>query len=599
MNKDDVYTLIVKKFSLGKDEFGSNIYIYRPLELQIGFVSEDIFYNDNGREYHSIENISFVNREYDEGYYLAYTKEELEEFHKVSDNAAIYRFYQDIIDNKLIVSLEEEPNLYTIKVINKDILLDNEMSFLYDDKNEELGLSLDSLKEIIESGDLEKLKNVVEKLEEVKSSIINIPDEEKKPVIEQKSHEEENKEDAFTKEQKKELEEEILRQAKAKELEELFNKEEAAVTITKKDIRDLYADLKSKVIGQDEAIETACYTIYKNAKLKDGETKTNCIFIGPTGSGKSMITDIIGEFLKGKPLVHIDSNSLSTTGYVGANVEDCLSQLLVKADGNKFIAEHGIVVFDEVDKKGTKDNGDVGGKGVINQLLRFVEGQQYTVEYYWNNKKRSTLFDTTNLTVFACGAFPEVYEQLINKTVSKNTIGFNGNVRSLDAIEQEKKDAEKELEIAPGDLASKGKMGPEFTGRFIIAPLHKLDKEALVKIMTESKVSPLNKEIDLLEEDDVIFYHDDKFVDAIAEMAYNEGSGGRGVKNSIDQIFKKIIKKTIFTLDDDLVDADGKVYLYGTTNEEGKVVVNTSTGENLLDNDSKEKKSKVLTKNKK
>lgn len=599
MNKDDVYTLIVKKFSLGKDEFGSNIYIYRPLELQIGFISEDIFYNDNGREYHSIENISFVNREYDEGYYLAYTKEELEELHKVSDNAAIYRFYQDIIDNKLIVSLEEDPNLYTIKVIGKDKVLDNEMSFLYDKKNEEVGLSLDSLKDIIESGDLEKLKSLVKKLEEAKTSIIINPKEKKKTIIKERPHEEEKKEDAFTKEQKKELEEEILRQAKAKELEELFNKEEAAITITKQDIRDLYADLKAKVIGQDEAIETACYTIYKNAKLKDGEIKTNCIFIGPTGSGKSMITDIIGEFFKAKPLVHIDSNSLSTTGYVGANVEDCLSQLLVKADGNKFIAEHGIVVFDEVDKKGTKDNGDVGGKGVINQLLRFVEGQQYKVEYYWNNKKRTTLFDTTNLTVFACGAFPEVYEQLINKNVTKNVMGFNGNVRSLDTIEQEKKDAEKELEIAPEDLASKGKMGPEFAGRFIIAALHKLDKEALIKTMTESKASPLNKVIDLLEEDDIIFYHDDKFVNAIAEMAYNEGSGGRGVKNSIDKIFKKIIKKTVFTIDDDLVDADGKVYLYGTTDDEGKIIVKTSTGENLLEKKSKENNNKVLTKNKK
>ena len=83
-------------------------------------------------------------------------------------------------------------------------------------------------------------------------------------------------------------------------------------------------------------------------------------------------------------------------------------------------------------------------------------------------------------------------------------------------------------------------------------------------------------------------------------MAYKEGSGGRGVKNSIDQIFKKIIKKTIFTIDDDLVDkTDGKVYLYGTTNDDREIVVKTATGENLLDNKSKETKDKVLTLNKK
>ena len=67
MEKDDVFTIIVKKFHLGKDSYGSDIYIYRPLELQNGFIMEDIFYNDNAREYRSIDEISFVNKEYDEG----------------------------------------------------------------------------------------------------------------------------------------------------------------------------------------------------------------------------------------------------------------------------------------------------------------------------------------------------------------------------------------------------------------------------------------------------------------------------------------------------------------------------------------------------
>ena len=585
MDKDDVYTIIVRKFPLGKDEYGNDIYIYRPLEFQTGFISEGIFYNDNAREYKSLIDISFVDKDLDEGYYMALTKEDLRDTYDVEDARDIYRLYQDIIENKLVVCLEEGEGIYTTTIIDKDSILsdiDLGKALLYCYYSDgQVVVPIDDIKEIVETGDIEVIQDYINQLDEFQQNIdeFNFEDDI------------EDKESALTEEDKREIAEEIMREQKRKEAEAAFQEEEE-ISITKEQIRDLYKELMGKVIGQEEAIETACYVIYKNSRLKDGETKTNCIFVGPTGSGKSMIADSIGEVLKNKPLVHIDSNSLSTTGYVGANVEDCLSQLMVKADGNKNIAEHGIVVFDEVDKKGTKDNGDVGGKGVINQLLRFVEGQQYTVEYIQGGKKRSTIFDTTNLTVFACGAFPEVYDDLISKNVNKNTIGFGTSVKSKEELEEERKESFNTIEISQEELALKGIIGPEFTARFIIAPLHKLSRDNLKEIMTKSTASPLTRQVQLLNEDNIIFCSDEKFVDTIASDAYKEGSGGRGVKNTLDKVFKKVIKKAVFTLDDSLVDEEtGNVYLYGTADDDGNLQVITATGENLLED--KPIKSKI------
>lgn len=589
MEKDDVYTVIVKKFPLGKDSFGSDIYIYKPLEIQQGFISDDIFYNDNAREYHSIEDIMVKNKEFDEGYFLDLTKEELLEQYNIETEKEIYDFYNDLIENSFVLGYVDMDGMLTISTMNKDKLLEEDM-FTIAYTGGDIVIPLENVKEVLSTGDMEQINQFVEALDVYKENIENM-------IIDQAhEEEEEQKEDLLSEEDKKEIAEELLKQQQMKEIEEAFAKEEAVTNISKEKIRELYKDLMSKVIGQEEAIETACYVIYKNARLKDGESKTNCIFVGPTGSGKSMIADTIGAFLKEKPLVHVDANSLSTTGYVGDNVEDCLSQLMVKADGNKFIAEHGIVVFDEVDKKGTKDNGDVGGKGVINQLLRFVEGQQYKVEYVLNNKKRQVIFDTTNLTVFACGAFPEVYDELINSKTEKPTMGFNGVVKTKEEIEKEKKEKINSIDISHEDLATKGKMGPEFTGRFIIAPLHRLTKDTLKDIITTSKASPLTREIKLLEEDDIVFYNDDKFVESIASKAYDEGTGGRGVKNSIEKVFKKIVKKTVLTMDDQYVDEEtGKTYLYGTADDEGNIIVKTKDGNNILEDEVKEKsKGKVL-----
>ena len=597
-NLDLCYSIIVKKFNLGKDDGLKDLFIYKPVEIVFGMVDDDdIFINENGREYKNIVNVSFGDKsDEDEGYFLCLTEKEAEETFGTTDEEEIYGYYEDLLFNKILIGVEGEEQSCYINIVDKEIIKNLDSHLIGFSGNDAI-IPMKQFEEVLETNDLDKVKQFFNQITTIKQELDNSIEEALNKEDDDKLSEDEidglNKEKALSEEDKKELEEEMIKSAKEQELEEIFlGEDEYSVEFKRKKIKELYKRLHEVVIGQDDAIDTVCYTIYKNSKLKDGEKKTNCILVGPTGSGKSLLLETIAKEY-GMPIVHVDSNSLSTTGYVGDNVEDCLGQLMTKADGNQIKAEHGIVVFDEVDKKGTSDNGDVGGKGVINQLLRFVEGQDYNVDYVLNNRKRHCVFNTTNLTVFACGAFPEIYDKLLKKKTSGNNIGFNVTVKSE---EEKKKERTKQLEslnITQEDIGTIGKMGPEFAGRFIVASLHKLTKEDLVNIMKNSKESPLLRESQLLEEDDVVLYNDDKFVEKIAEDAYNSGTGGRGVRNTIESLFKIINKKVIF--EDSLKREDnGKIYLYGTVDDEGKLCILGNDGSvNILED--KKAKSKGKT----
>ena len=603
MDEEDLefcYSLVVKKFNLGKDDGMKDIFIYKPVEIIFGIIGEDdTFINDNGREYKSIVDLCFLDKNGDdEGYFLCLSESEIEENYGVTDPEEIYGFYEEILYNKLMIATEGDNNSCYISVIDKEDLK-NINSQMLGFSGDDAIIPMKDIQDLLEMDDPQFIKDYLNHITSLKEEIDRQIDEalydESEPELSEDDIDGLNKEKVLTEKDKKLLEEEIARDAKEHELEELFLGQEDTYSpeYKRKKIKELYKKLHEVVIGQDEAIDTVCYTIYKNTKLKDGEKKTNCILVGPTGCGKSLILEVLAKEYD-MPVVHVDSNSLSTTGYVGDNVEDCLAQLMVKSDNNQHKAEHGIVVFDEVDKKGTTDNGDVGGKGVINQLLRFVEGQDYNVEYVYNNRKRHCVFNTTNLTVFACGAFPEIYETLMKKQSSGSGIGFTSSVKSEEEKKAERKKQLESLNISQEDIGTIGRMGPEFAGRFIVAPLHKLTKENLISIMRDSKESPLTRESQLLSEDDVEFYNDERFVEKIAEDAYKSGTGGRGVRNTIETIFKTINKKVIF---EDAVEPEenGKVYLYGTVDDDGNLCILGNKGSiNLLEDPKNKSKTKVL-----
>ena len=140
------------------------------------------------------------------------------------------------------------------------------------------------------------------------------------------------------------------------------------------DVNDMKKFLDEKVIGQEDAKRAVIQTIFMNKIVKDPKDKLSCLLVGPTGSGKTLLLERVGEYL-GTPVQIIDTTQITMQGYIGAKIEDFLSMLLTKTNGDVAKAEESIVVFDEIDKKGSSSNSDVSGNPLWNQK----KGQKSTI----------------------------------------------------------------------------------------------------------------------------------------------------------------------------------------------------------------------------
>ena len=149
---------------------------------------------------------------------------------------------------------------------------------------------------------------------------------------------------------------------------------------------DIKAHLDRFVIRQDDAkkvLATAVCDHYHHARMmrerRDAVdevefAKQNVIIVGPTGVGKTYLIKHIADLI-GVPFVKADATKFSETGYVGADVDDLVRDLVAKANGNIELAEHGIIYLDEVDKiatSGDRLGRDVSGRGVQTTLLKLM-----------------------------------------------------------------------------------------------------------------------------------------------------------------------------------------------------------------------------------
>lgn len=267
-----------------------------------------------------------------------------------------------------------------------------------------------------------------------------------------------------------------------------------------------------------------------NSLADESISKNTCLLVGPTGSGKTLIAESVAKFLD-LPFVNIDTTQLTMPGYVGANIEDFLGRLIESANGDIEKAESGIVMLDEIDKKGSESNGDVAGKGVLNTLLPFVQGTTYDVRY--NNRKVS--FDTSNLTIFMTGAFTDVAKGVSDKSsYTDSKIGFGTSQKN-----QNKEDiAYKKLNIE--DFVKHGDFPVELVGRISnIVQLSGHTKESLRTILTDSNISVLRLEIEKLKKINVEVKYSDDYLDAVAEKALKLKTGARSLKSTVEKSIKE------------------------------------------------------------
>lgn len=324
--------------------------------------------------------------------------------------------------------------------------------------------------------------------------------------------------------------------------------------------------LDDYVIGQDMAkirLSVAVYNHYKRITQKVEEDnieieKSNCLLLGKTGTGKTMLAKTIAKMLN-VPFTIVDATVLTEAGYVGEDVESIISRLLQAADYNVERAEHGIIFIDEIDKISRKSDNpsitrDVSGEGVQQGLLKLLEGSKVLVAPEGGRKhpdQKMIEVDTTNI-LFICGGAFEGIERKIAMRLNRHAVGFTEQLKR-----EQIKDENILKYITPADLRSFGLI-PEIIGRLpVITYLDDLDAEALKRILIEPKNAIIKQYIKLFKIDGITLHIDENVYQYIVDKAIENKLGARGLRGITENIMtqamfdmpSKKVKEFTITLD--------------------------------------------------
>ncbi len=366
--------------------------------------------------------------------------------------------------------------------------------------------------------------------------------------------------------------------------------------------KQIFDSLSEYVVGQEQAkkvLSVAVYNHYKriNAGVSanpDVELeKSNILFVGPTGVGKTHLARTLAKMLD-VPFTIADATALTEAGYVGEDVENILLHLIQAADFDVQRAERGIVYIDEIDKISRKSDNpsitrDVSGEGVQQALLKIIEGTTANVPPQGGRKHPHQDFiqiNTANI-LFICGGAFEGLDKVIEKRLGrdKRSLGFGAEYKTLD---RQKKSDELMKQVTHDDLLTYGLI-PEFVGRLpMVVALESLDADALVRILTEPKNALARQFQRFFALDNVELSFTDDGLKACAEEAIRHKTGARGLRTVLEDTLMEVmyeipsrtdIKKCVVSAD--------------TIRNRKRPLLLTRSGQNIDDEDAAEESDEV------